>query len=53
MDKIHTGKCRYKIQEKKKFQYGIPAYTGPFKTLDCNNLIFFLNIDVFEAAIVL
>jgi hypothetical protein len=25
---VYIDKCRYKIQEKKKFHYGIPAY-GP------------------------
>jgi hypothetical protein len=26
-------KFRYEIHEQKKFWYGIPAYTGPFRAL--------------------
>jgi hypothetical protein len=28
----YVNKCRYDTQEQ-KFRYGIPAYTGPFRTL--------------------
>jgi hypothetical protein len=33
MDIMCIDKYRYKIQEQKKFRYGIPAYTGAFKAL--------------------
>jgi hypothetical protein len=33
MDIAYIDKCRYEIKGKKKFRYGIPAYTGPFRTL--------------------
>jgi hypothetical protein len=33
MDIVYIDKCRYEIQEQKKFRYGVPAYTGPFRTL--------------------
>jgi hypothetical protein len=33
MDIACIDKCWYEIQEQKKFRYGIPAYTGPFRAL--------------------
>jgi hypothetical protein len=33
MDIVYTDKCRYEIQEQKKFRYGIPAYTRPFRAV--------------------
>jgi hypothetical protein len=30
---IYIDKCQYEIQERKKFRYGIPAYTGQFLTM--------------------
>jgi hypothetical protein len=30
----YIGKCRYEIQEQKKFRYGMPAHTCPLRTLD-------------------
>jgi hypothetical protein len=33
MDISYIDKCQYEIQKKKKFQCGIPAYTGPFQAL--------------------
>jgi hypothetical protein len=32
MEKVYIDKCRYEIQEK-KFRYGIPAFTGPFRAI--------------------
>jgi hypothetical protein len=31
MDIVYIDK--YEIQEERKFRYGIPAYTGPFRAL--------------------
>jgi hypothetical protein len=34
MDTVNINKCRYEIQEQKRdFRYGIPTYTGAFRTL--------------------
>jgi hypothetical protein len=30
MDMVYINKCRYEIQEK-RFRYGIPVYTDPFR----------------------
>jgi hypothetical protein len=37
---MYIGKCRYEIQEQRKFRYGIPVYTGPLQALGtdrCSN----------------
>jgi hypothetical protein len=33
MDVEYIDKCQYEIQEQKKFRYGIPEYTDPFRAL--------------------
>jgi hypothetical protein len=33
MDSAYIDKCQYEIREQKMFRYGIPGYTGPFRTL--------------------
>jgi hypothetical protein len=40
MDIVYIDKCWYEIQEKKKFWYGIPAYTDPFQALYHHTLHF-------------
>jgi hypothetical protein len=31
---MHVDKCRYEFRNKKKYRYGTPVYSYPFRALD-------------------